>query len=80
MQAKLDAARQLQLARDRYALRAPVLAQYRAAIGAPMELFAQLKPSLESVRELSGSAPAALVNLHLIASTDRGARLGDSSP
>ena len=45
-----------------------MLAQYRAAIGAPMELFAQLKPSLESVRELSGSAPAALVNLHLIAS------------
>ena len=68
VQAKLDAARQLQLARDRYALRAPMLAQYRAAIGAPMELFAQLKPSLESVKELSGSGPSTLVTLHLIAS------------
>jgi len=67
VQVKLDAARQLRLARDRYALRAPMLAQYRAAIGTPMELLAQLKPSLESVRELSGSAPEALVSLHLIA-------------
>jgi hypothetical protein len=68
VQAKLDAARQLQLARDRYALRAPVLAQYRAAIGAPMELLAQLTPSLESVKALSGSGPSTLVTLHLVAS------------
>ena len=32
VQAKLDAARQLQLARDRWALRAPVLMRYRVAI------------------------------------------------
>src|SRR5882724_9430720 len=56
VRAKLDAARQLQLARDRYALRAP------------MELFAQLKPALESVKALSGSGPSTLVSLHLIAS------------
>ena len=68
VQAKLDAARQLQLARDRYALRAPMLEQYRAAIRAPMELFAQLKPSLESVKALSGSGPSTLATLHLIAS------------
>jgi hypothetical protein len=68
VRAKLDAARQLQLARDRYALRAPMLAQYRMAIGAPMELFAQLKPALEAVKELSGSGPSTLVSLHLIAS------------
>jgi hypothetical protein len=68
VQAKLDAARQLQLARDRYALRAPMLEQYRAAIRAPMQLFAQLKPSLESVKALSGSAPSTLTTLHLIAS------------
>jgi hypothetical protein len=68
VRAKLDAARQLQLARDRYALRAPMLAQYRMAIGAPMELFAQLKPALESVKALSGSGPSTLVSLHLIAS------------
>ena len=60
VQAKLDAARQLQLARDRYALRAPALRQYRLAIRTPIDLFAQLKPSLEAVRALSGSGPAAL--------------------
>jgi hypothetical protein len=68
VRAKLDAARQLQLARDRYALRAPMLAEYRMAIGAPMELFGQLKPALEAVKELSGSGPSTLVSLHLIAS------------
>ena len=60
VQAKLDAARQLQLARDRYALRATALRQYRLAIRTPMDLFAQLKPSLEAVKALSGSGPATL--------------------
>jgi len=60
VQAKLDAARQLQLARDRYALRAPELSIYRAAIRTPMDLFAQLSPALEAVKALSGSGPAAL--------------------
>ena len=60
VQAKLDAARQLQLARDRYALRAPALKRYRVAIRTPMDLFAQLTPSLEAVKALSGSAPATL--------------------
>jgi hypothetical protein len=58
--AKLDAARRLQLERDRYALRAPELTRYRVAIRTPMSLFAQLKPSLEAVKALSGSAPATL--------------------
>jgi hypothetical protein len=60
VEAKLDAARRLQLARDHYALRAPLLTQYRVAMRAPMDLFAQLKPSLEAVKALSGSAPATL--------------------
>jgi hypothetical protein len=60
VEAKLDAARQLQLARDRFALRAPVLRDYRAAIRTPMFLFAELKPALEAVKSLSGSTPAAL--------------------
>ena len=60
VQAKLDAARQLQLARDRFALRAPALRRYLRAIRAPMDLFAQLKPSLEAVKALSGSAPGTL--------------------
>src|SRR5262249_51601125 len=60
VEAKLDVARQLQLARDRFALRAPVLREYRAAIRTPMDLFAQLKPSLEAVKALSGARPQAL--------------------
>jgi len=60
VQEKLDAARQLRLARDRYALRVPVLAQYWLAIRTPMTLFTQLRPSLEDVKALSGSSPAAL--------------------
>jgi len=60
VEAKLDAARQLQLARDRFALRVPVLRQYRQAIETPMLLFAQIKPALEAVKALSGSTPEAL--------------------
>lgn len=60
VEAKLDAARQLRLARDRWAFRAPVLGRYREAIREPMDLFAQLKPWLESIKALSGSPPATL--------------------
>ena len=60
---KLDAARRLRLARDRWALRAPVLTQYRVAIGSPMDLFAQLRPALEDIKSLSGSSPSALVGV-----------------
>ena len=60
VQAKLDAAQRLQLARDRYALRLPELTRYRVAIRTPMDLFAQLGPALESVKALSGSGPATL--------------------
>jgi hypothetical protein len=60
VEAKLDAARQLQLARDRWALRAPEIRRYRVAISTPMDLFARLKPSLESIKGLSGSTPATL--------------------
>ena len=60
---KLDAARQLQLARDRFTIRAPVMLEYRAAIRTPMDLFAQLVPALEAVRALSGSSPASLATI-----------------
>jgi hypothetical protein len=52
---RLDAARRLRLARDRWALRAPVLAEYRAAIGGPMGLFNDIRPSLEAIKSLAGS-------------------------
>jgi len=57
---KLDAARQLQLARDRWALREPDLRRYRVAIGAPMDLFTELKPPLETIKSLAGSPPTTL--------------------
>jgi hypothetical protein len=63
VEAKLDAARQLQLARDRYALRAPALKEYRVAMQIPIDLFAQLKAPLESVKALSGSAPSTLTSV-----------------
>ncbi len=63
VEARLDAARQLQLARDRWALRAPALRQYRVAIRTPMDLFLRLKPPLESIKALSGSPPATLATL-----------------
>lgn len=60
VQAKLDLARQVQLARDRWALRAPEYREYRLAIRAPLDLFSRLTPSLEDIKALSGSSPAAL--------------------
>jgi hypothetical protein len=60
VQARLDAARQLRLARDRWTLRAPELRTYRAAILPPIDLFANLKPLLEGIKALSGTSPGAL--------------------
>lgn len=64
VQAKLDAARQLQLARDRWQLRAADYRQYKAAMARPMELLAQLKRPLENIKALSGSTAAGLNALH----------------
>ncbi len=63
VEAKLDAARQLQLARERWALRAPELSSYRLAISAPMNLFTELKAPLENIKALAGSPPGALAAL-----------------
>src|SRR5262249_6570668 len=58
---KLDAARRLQLARDRWTMRQPEFRQYDVAISAPIDLFARLKPALENIKALSGSSPGSLV-------------------
>jgi hypothetical protein len=63
VQAKLDAARRLRLARDRFELRRRVLADYGLAIGTPVALLAQLGPSLEGVKSLSGSSPDTLARM-----------------
>jgi len=60
---KLDAARRLQLARDRWAMRVPVYREYHVAIRQPIDLFASLKPSLENIRALSGSTPGSLLTI-----------------
>jgi hypothetical protein len=65
VQAKLDAARQLQLARDRWQLRAAAYREYKAAMKRPMDLLAQLKRPLENIKSLSGSSAAGLTALHL---------------
>jgi len=60
VEARLDAARRLQLARDRWTLRAPEFRQYRAAIKAPFDLFASLEPALRQIKALAGSSPSSL--------------------
>ena len=68
VEAKLDAARRLQLAREQWAYRAPLFAQYGTAIRTPIDMFAELKPSLEAIKSLSGSSPNALFTLQRVAS------------
>jgi len=63
---KLDAARRLQLARDRWALRAPVYREYHVAMQQPIFLFARLKPSLENIKALSGSSPGSLATIERV--------------
>jgi hypothetical protein len=63
VQEKLDAARRLRLARDRWELRLPALTEYGTAIRAPFALFARLKPQLEDIKALAGTSPSALATL-----------------
>ena len=63
VEARLDAARRLRLARDRWALRAPEFRQYRAAIRLPWTCFAALEPSLQQIKLLAGSSPSSLTML-----------------
>jgi hypothetical protein len=60
IEAKLDAARRLQLARDRWALRAPVFAEYRTAMQGSLDQFANLKAALEDIKSLAGTPPPTL--------------------
>jgi hypothetical protein len=60
IEAKLDAARRLQLARDRWALRAPVFAEYRTAMQEPLAQFSALNSALEGIKSLAGTPPATL--------------------
>ena len=60
---QLDAARRLQLARDRWALRVADFRRYRVAIEAPLYRFAALKPALERIKSLAGNSAPSLAAL-----------------
>jgi hypothetical protein len=52
--ARLDAARRLQLARDQWASRVPALRQYRRDVAPWLDLLALHRPTLDQIRALSG--------------------------
>ena len=60
VEVKLDAARRLRLARDRWALREADFRKYRQAIDGSLRLFASLTSSLEEIKLLAGSSPSSL--------------------
>lgn len=63
VEAELDAARRLRLARDRWALRAPAMRAYRRAMAPTLERLRRLSPSLENIKALAGSGPSALASI-----------------
>ena len=60
IEAQLDAARRLRLARDRWAARAPMLRQYRAAMAPSLTIFRAIERPLDDIKELSGASLATL--------------------
>jgi hypothetical protein len=60
VEAQLDAARRLQLARDRWALRTEVLREYNDAMSPSLAIFVALQEPLADIKELAGSTPASL--------------------
>jgi hypothetical protein len=63
VEARLDVTRQLRLAHDRWAMRAPDFRRYRAEMSVPIDLFARLKPALEDIKALAGSTITALLGV-----------------
>ncbi len=63
--ARLDAARRLQLARDQWAGRAPALRRYRRDVAPWFELLAAHRRTLEAIRTLSGPPTDRLAALDL---------------
>jgi hypothetical protein len=60
LEAHLDAARKLRLARDHWALRAPVLRRYGYKMTTPLDILRSLEEPLQDIKELAGSTEAAL--------------------
>jgi hypothetical protein len=78
LDARLDEARRLRLARDAWALRVELIKEYRESIDAPLARLAGFRKWLESIRDLEGPEPkflrplddrARLAHLELMAVT-----------
>lgn len=63
IQERLDAARRLRLARDRWIMRQDAFVAYRQSIKSAIEEFARSRPRLESIRRLAGPETSVLVTL-----------------
>jgi hypothetical protein len=62
---RLDAARRLQLARDRWASRAPALRRYQREVGPWVDLLTRHRRLLDEIRTLSGPPPDRLAAFDL---------------
>jgi hypothetical protein len=63
LDAKLDAARRLRLARDNWAARAAALRDYRAAAEASLALLRTSRAALDEIQRLAGPSPVRLARL-----------------
>ncbi len=63
LDAQLDAARRLRLARDSFAARADVIRAYQRAIAEPMAIMRTARPALDDIRRLAGPSRARVVTL-----------------
>lgn len=63
VEAQLDEARRLRLARDSWALRAPDLRAYRDKVALSLTRLQRMVPLLEDIKALAGSGPSALGSL-----------------
>lgn len=63
VEARLDAARELRLARDRWELREADFRKYRLSVSTPIDRFDRLKAALEDIKALAGSSPFMLGSL-----------------
>src|SRR5262249_25141467 len=63
LDAKLDAARRLRLARDNRIARAAVLAKYRRAVAEPLAIMQRDRLAIDQIRRLAGPSPARLTSL-----------------
>jgi hypothetical protein len=60
VEAELDAARRLQLARDKWALRTDILRDYNEAMRPSLAIFTSLQEPLGDIKELAGSTQTSL--------------------